>query len=183
MHRSAGGILSALATALLMAAAAPSSAACQPSSPVANATVVVLHTGDTVAIVGARTLALVSEANLKADLKRRADLDAALARIGTYQADSAAFVAFRVAAERALRNDSVMVQLQRQQIADLKKDVELHKEKLRKSAPLISVEAGGGLSRDGLAAIAGVGVRRLRVWGTLQDQGSGVFAGLFLPIF
>lgn len=134
-------------------------------------------------IVGTDTLYAVTNSMRRAHMKALVDLNAARQTIKVQDSVIAAYDGVVQAGQRAISLDSASIVAQRAQIADFRALVAALEKKLRRANPLISIEAGAGLNRDGLGAIGAVGIRRLRLWGTLQEQGSGVFAGLFLPIF
>ncbi len=70
------------------------------------------------------------------------------------------------------------------QITDLKKEVDLL-QKLRNGGSWLSVELGAGASgRDTEPGLmAGLAVRRLRLWGLAQKSNSGLFMGVNFPLF
>jgi hypothetical protein len=76
-----------------------------------------------------------------------------------------------------------LITAQDAQIADLRKEADILN-KLRNGGWL-SVELGAGASggdtEPGL--VAGLAIRRLRVWGLLQKSNSGAFMGFNLPVF
>lgn len=76
-----------------------------------------------------------------------------------------------------------LIAAQDAQIADLKRAVDLL-QRLR-GGGWLSVELGAGASggdtEPGL--VAGLAIRRLRIWGLMQKSNSGAFMGVNLPIF
>jgi hypothetical protein len=75
--------------------------------------------------------------------------------------------------------DVALIEGQRAQIADLKALAAAYE---RKKNPLLSYEYGLGGNRDGPAVIGGIGLWRFRAFGTFQQHGSAVFAGVYAPI-
>src|SRR5689334_5315372 len=151
----------------------------------AQRTAPIIPVGDStyLVIVGHDTLLAVTQRMLKEDLKRASDLKAAQDKLAIADTTISRFTEFRARSESARVKDSVMIKTLEDQVSDLKADVALHKRLLRKANPLIGADLGAGLTADGLAAIAGLGLRRARVWGTLQKDGSAVYAGIHLPLF
>ena len=74
-----------------------------------------------------------------------------------------------LAALRAFRDSAAMV---------------VRKKQRRPGNPCLSLEPGGGVLDLRLAAMAGIGIRRLRLLGQLNTSGaSGAILGLHLPAF
>jgi hypothetical protein len=128
-------------------------------------------------VMGGRTLLAVTDTVMKVFLRLRQDVVTLQAKQQVSDSTLAGYATYRSRAESLISADSAQIEVQKKQLADLRELVETQKKIIRKLNPLITVEAGAGGTTNGLAAIAGVGIRRLRIWGTLQEQGSGIFAG------
>lgn len=134
-------------------------------------------------LAGRDTPFAITASMQRAHLKALADLKAARDLNEVQEATIQSFGIVQQASDTARTLALTRIKQQGDQIADLKSLVVLLEKKLRRANPLLSIEAGAGFHKNGLGAIGAVGNRRVRVWGTLQEQGSGVFGGLFLPVF
>jgi hypothetical protein len=156
-----------------------------PSSATAQRTAPIIKTTDSTykVVVEQDTLYAITKSMMQLSMNTDRQLTTAQTRIATLETSLARFEDFRRAAERAMADDSAVIKTQRDQINDQKLLLAALEKKLRRAQPFISVEAGAGFNKNGLGAIGGIGIRRMRFFGTLQEEGSGLFAGLFLPVF
>jgi hypothetical protein len=156
-----------------------------PSSATGQRTATIIKITDSTykVLVGPDTLYALTKSMMDLNMSIDRQLTTAQTRIATLETSLARFADVRTAADRAMADDSALIKTQRAQIADLKSEIILLEKKLRRAQPFISVEAGAGFNKNGLGAIGGIGIRRVRFFGTLQEEGSGLFAGLFLPVF
>jgi hypothetical protein len=128
------------------------------------------------------TLFTISDARMKDLLVLDADLRAARATITVHEQSIRTLTDFRRTADSNIAIKDRAITNLSERIDILTQEIELYKKLLRQANPWVSVSGGVGLTRDGLGLLAGFGVKRVRVWGTLQDEGSGIFAGYHLPL-
>ncbi len=166
----------ALTAALLLAGAA---GAQTPSSKVIGAR---LPNGGYTVVIGTDTMVALPDSILRALVKMQGDLRSARTQIEDLQKIADARQQQLAGSDTLLARQKAIGAVQDSQITSLKKEVSIL-EALRNRGWL-SVELGAGVNGSGTPGIlAGVAVRRLRVWGLAQKGNTGGFLGLGFPIF
>ncbi len=167
----------ALAAALLLAAAG--AGAQTPASRVIGAR---LPNGGWTVVIGADTMVALPDSILRALVKLQGDLGSARTQIADLQKIADARQQQLAGSDTLLARQKAIGAVQDSQITSLKKEVSIL-EALRNRGWL-SVELGAGVNGSGMPGLlAGVAVRRLRVWGLAQKGNTGGFLGLGFPIF
>jgi len=173
------GGAAALAAAFLLGAAAGAGAQGPPSKVLPPR----LPNGGYTVVIGGDTMVALPDSVLRALVKMQGDLRSARAQIEDLQKIADARQQQLAGADTLAHAQRAMVAVQDSQITSLKKEVGIL-DALRNRGWL-SVELGAGASfSDGTPGLlAGVAVRRFRLWGLAQKGNAGGFVGLGFPIF
>ena len=168
----------ALAAALLLGAAAGAGAQTPPARVVGAK----LPNGGYTVVIGADTMVALPDSVLRALVRMQGDLRSARAQIADLQQNVRAREEQLAGADTLHRRLTAISVVQDSQITSLKKEVSIL-EALRNRGWL-TVELGAGANTGGTPGLlAGLAVRRLRIWGLAQKGNTGGFVGLGFPIF
>ena len=166
-----------LGAALLLAAAGASAQA-----PPAKALLPKLPNGGYTVVIGGDTMVALPDSVLRALVKMQGDLRSARTQLEDLQRIADARQQQLAGSDTLLARQKAIGAVQDAQITSLKKEVSIL-EALRNRGWL-SVELGAGANGSGTPGLlAGVAIRRLRVWGLAQKGNTGGFVGLGFPIF
>lgn len=166
---------------LLVAGGAPSALA-QDVDSVEVAVLEVREDGMLVLDVDGRRMFAISDTLMRNALKAAADLQAAERRLASTEA-------LLASSDTAIMRYETTLARQREYIVELEEVAQGYKDLLEdykrlRGEPWLSLEGGLGATGDEDPAIlVGVAVRRLRVWGFLQESNAGALVGASLPIF
>lgn len=133
--------------------------------------------------IGNDTLTAITRKMVNESLQMKAEFDAAKKEITLKDSLIATY-------ERVENRYEDVHKQQKEYIADLEEVLEGYK-KLAKGYKKLSGEPwitfSGGVGATGSdekpAVLAGLGIRRFRVWGLLQESNSGLAVGLMFPVF
>lgn len=138
--------------------------------------------GTTVVLVGSDTMFLVPAASMRNALKTAADLAAARREIAARDSLLAAQDLSVARYDTFFTRQRRYVQELEAQLAGYQKLAEGYKH-LSTSGQWLSLDGGLGATGDSRPAIiAGLGIRRLRVWGFVQEHNAGGMLGVHLPL-
>ena len=132
--------------------------------------------------IGDRTLLAISEEMEKSVLKLRRDLLDA-------QKEGALKDSLLASYDQATLWYDTTLSRQKEYIAELESVLEGYKKLLKDykklREPWFTFEGGLGATGDDRepAVLMGMGIRRLRIWGFLQESNSGAFVGTTFPLF
>lgn len=177
MKPSLRAILATLSLVAAMPVTAP--AQVQQGQPV-QVMLVPKGDGTYMTVLGNDTLHVITTAMMKENLKAFAERKALREEVAALESLRAPYERVVNACTSARTLDAEVIKLQTEQIRDYK-DLANRLERLKN--PWLTWEAGLGGNRDGPGVMAGVGVKRLRAWGVVQDVGSAWFLGYSGRVF
>ncbi len=172
-HRAA-----ALAAAIVLGAAVGAGAQTPPSRVIGAK----LPNGGYTVGIGADTMVALPDSVLRTLVRMQGDLRSARVQIADLQQNLKDREQQLAGADTLHRRLTAISAVQDSQITSLKKEVSIL-EALRNRGWL-TFELGAGANTSGTPGLlAGIAVRRLRVWGLAQKGNTGGFVGLGFPIF
>lgn len=176
------GKSAALAGVLLSLAITPSTLGAQGDDSVSAVVVRVNDDGSYVVRIQGQPMLAITEEMAGNSLKAREDLLAAERKVAIKDSLLATYELVRA------RYDTTLAR-QREYIVELELVAEGYRQLLEdykrlRGEPWLSVEGGLGATGDeDPALLVGLAVRRLRVWGFVQESNAGALLGVSLPIF
>lgn len=138
--------------------------------------------GTLVLDVDGRRMVAITDAVMRNALNAATDLRAAQAKLASTEA-------LLAASDTAIARYETAMARQREYIDELEEVAQGYKDLLEdykrlRGEPWLTLEGGLGATGDDAPAIlVGVAVRRLRVWGFLQESNAGALVGASLPLF
>jgi len=170
----------AAATCAALVAASLGAQVPQGRSAITNATLTPRGDSGWTVVVGRDTLLVLSVSENKLLQSAVAQLHATQDEVVALQSLKAPYERVVAACTNARTLDAEVIKLQRDQIDDYS-DLAHRLEKLKN--PWMTWEAGVGRDSAGPAFVAGVGLKRLRAWTSLQDGRTGWFLGYSGRVF
>lgn len=171
-----------LAAICLSSAITPVTLRAQGADSVQAVVVRVNEDGSYVLRIDGAPMLAITEDMARNSLKMRADLLAAERKLAIKDSLLATYEVVRARYDTTLaRQTEYIVELE--QVAEGYKQL-LEDYKQLRGEPWLSVEGGlGATGNEDPAILVGVAIRRLRVWGFLQESNAGALLGVSLPIF
>lgn len=135
-------------------------------------------------VIGSDTLLAIGTQLQRQLLKVRADLDAARRELAAKDSTIRAYERTVAAFDTLRLRQRTYVSALEEQVTGYQRLADGYRRLSRANEGWLSVDGGLGATGDSRPTLlVGVGIRRLRVWGIMQEHNGGAAVGVHLPIF